>query len=1374
VLVAPPESKGTFAPAAAQGDPFCACSSKLRMMLRNAVLLWVAAASAQPLTALPADGEIQRLPVIDKQDIRFDGLSIGGKPFQKRVFALAQDNYGFLWLGTDEGLYRYDGYGLRQYSHDPGNPRSLTDNTVMLIYKDRAGILWIGTVSGGLDRFDPAGDTFTHYRHDPNDSQSLRNDYIAALYQDRTGAMWVDTVDGFDRLDVASGRFFHYPDPAGEIERRQVVREFYEDSQGNLLVGYAQGLYKVDRASARLSRIWNSPRSGFSGPSNPGVQNPGVQWLPTRGGMAWFTSLSENMIGSVNTGNGRCTCYAPPWDGAHNPPSIEFHRILEDRSGVLWIGSRKGLFRVDSDRKNFVRYADQPDHGLGGLIWALLEDSEGNLWVGSEAGLTRFQTRPPAFLNYRKDPGNPNGLRSNKVLSVLSDGRGFLWIGTNAGLNRLDRKTGQVVVYQNNPRDTHSLSHNTVTAIKEDGTGKLWIGTQGGGLNRFDPGSGRFVAYRHNPADSQSLGSDDIRGLALSPGGVVWIATVGGGVNRFDPGTGRFKTYRNDPRIPGTLSEDVVFEVFIDRTGTLWAGTFWGLNRLDRDTERFTIYHHDEHNRASLSNDGITSIDEDHQGTLWIGTRAGLDRFDRNRDSFEPVTTRNGLANDYIQDIREDGRGHLWLATHEGLSEYDPRTGKVHNYSEADGLSGDFANPTLTERSAVTPEGELIFGSGYGLTMLNPARVFTNAFRPPVVLTNFFLFNQPVVPSRNSPLRRPIWATHALTLEHWQNQFTIEFSSLSYVAPQSNRYRYKLEGFEKSWNEVGADRRTATYTNLPPDKYVFRVQGSNDDLLWNDTAVSMEITVLPPWWGTWWFRSVAFLSVACLAFVAYQWRIRSLRLAAHRLELQVDQRTRELRLARDAADSANRSKSAFLANMSHELRTPLNSILGFSALLREGKASGEQQQRDLEMINRSGHHLLGLINNVLDLAKVESGRTELHLEPCDLKNLVAEIAEMIRVRADEKNVALRVVETPGSPRAVRTDGVKLRQVLINLLGNAVKFTEKGSVTLTVNSRAAEDGRRLVLIFEVEDTGIGIAADDQARIFDAFTQAGKPRTNKGTGLGLTISREFVKLMGGTIEVASTPGHGSRFRVELPADPVKESELPQPETEEGRIIGVELDRPDYRVLIVEDGEENRIVLQRLMENAGFQVRCGEHGAQGVEMFQSWRPHFIWMDLRMPVMDGKEAVRRIRDLDGGRNTKIVAVTASAFASERDDVMAAGMDDFIRKPYRPSEIFDCMARHLGLRRVFRRSQKEQRRVLLSKEGLEALPRELVGELQTAIVRLDIEQVEGVIARISQYDPEIGQQLTHMAAHFAYTAMLKAVQPEDDKSPGVSTVERT
>jgi signal transduction histidine kinase len=701
---------------------------------------------------------------------------------------------------------------------------------------------------------------------------------------------------------------------------------------------------------------------------------------------------------------------------------------------------------------------------------------------------------------------------------------------------------------------------------------------------------------------------------------------VGGGVSRFDPGTGHFKTYRNDPRIPGSLSHDVVWAVHMDQTGTLWAGTNWGLNRFNGDTERFTVYLRDEHNRASLSNNGITSIYEDHQGTLWIGTRAGLNRFDRHRDSFERITTQNGLANDYIQDIREDGRGNLWLATHEGLSEFNPRTGKVHNYSGADGLPDNFANPTMTERSAVTPEGELIFGSGYGVTVLNPARVSTNPFRAPVVLTNFLLFNQAVVPSDDSVLRQPIWATEALTLEHWQNQFTIEFASLSYVAPQRNRYRYKLEGFEKSWNEVGADRRTATYTNLAPDKYVFRVQGSNDDLLWNETGVSLEIIVLPPLWGTWWFRSIALLGAAVLAFSAYRMRIQSLRVAAQRLELEVDNRTRELKTARDAADSANRAKSSFLANMSHELRTPLNAILGFANLLREDGVS-EKQRADLNIIHRSGEHLLGLINDVLDIAKIEAGREKLEIAPCDLRELIRDVTGMALIRAVEKNLELSVIHSPDFPEFVETDAKKLRQMLINLLGNAVKHTERGMVTLNLNAQSGADSEHVLLSFEVHDTGIGIAPEDQERILEPFVQVGTTLRQKGTGLGLAITRQFAVLLGGSIEVSSAPGEGSLFRLKIPAKRAEPVIADSAAAEREYVLSA--DQQEYRILVVDDALENRQLLERLLQHAGFQVRVAEDGEQAIDIFQAWRPQFIWMDLRMPGMDGAEATRRIRAL-------------------------------------------------------------------------------------------------------------------------------------------------
>jgi signal transduction histidine kinase/CheY-like chemotaxis protein len=481
------------------------------------------------------------------------------------------------------------------------------------------------------------------------------------------------------------------------------------------------------------------------------------------------------------------------------------------------------------------------------------------------------------------------------------------------------------------------------------------------------------------------------------------------------------------------------------------------------------------------------------------------------------------------------------------------------------------------------------------------------------------------------------------------------------------------------------------------------------------------------------------------------------------LEDLVAQRTTELVKALDQAQAANEAKSVFLTNMSHELRTPLNAILGFSNLLRESSVS-EDQRRDLDIICRSGEHLLGLIDAVLDVAKIEAGRRVLEIAPCDLESIVRGVTEMMRARAEEKKLALALVAAPGFPRYVRADAARLRQVLINLLGNAVQYTAEGSVTLRVNSRTAADAEHLVLVFDVEDTGIGIAKEDQARIFEPFVQVGKSEGPKGTGLGLSITRQFIELMGGTIQVESSPGQGSRFRVEAPVAVAQELEVKAHAAQRERNFSLEAGQPEYRVLIVEDERENWMVLARLLEDAGFQVRVAEDGERGIEIFREWRPHFIWMDLRLPGMYGVEAACRIRALDGGREVKIAAVTASGFGSERSELLIAGLDDLVRKPYRPSEIFDCMARHLGLR--YRRGDAPPagRAVELRPEDLATLPEHLRTELRAAVIDLNAERIAGVIERITERDAALGSMFASCASRLAYTAILGALEPNQSR----------
>jgi signal transduction histidine kinase/DNA-binding NarL/FixJ family response regulator len=666
------------------------------------------------------------------------------------------------------------------------------------------------------------------------------------------------------------------------------------------------------------------------------------------------------------------------------------------------------------------------------------------------------------------------------------------------------------------------------------------------------------------------------------------------------------------------------------------------------------------------------------------------------------------------------------------------------------------------------------FGSRNGLASFYPDRLADNSYVPPVALTDFRLFNKSVHPGENSPLQQPIWSTRSLTLTHEQGIFSLEFAALSNTAPENNRYRYRLEGLETEWNEVSSRQRLATYTNLPAGNYVFQVQGSNSNQVWNQAGVSLAITVLPPWWATWWFRGIVGLVIAGLAFGAYQSRVRILRLGAARLELQVSQRTAELlertgelQIAKDAAEAANRAKTIFLANMSHELRTPLNAILGFSNLLREGDVS-EWQRNDLDIISRSGEHLLSLVDEVLDVAKIEAGRGVLEIAPYDLTTMVRDVMDMMCARAQMKGLALLHVESSQLPRYVRADGPRLRQVLINLLGNAIKFTEAGSVTLRLDAGRADDEGRFLLTFHVEDTGSGIAPEDQARIFEPFVQAG-PAATKGSGLGLAITRQLVELMGGMVNVESTPGKGSRFRVEVPVFVQEESEAAAARGDRGRITGLETGQPEYRILVCEDEPTSAAVLLRFLQSAGFQVRVAENGAKGVELFQSWRPDFIWMDLRMPVMNGVEAAKRIRGIEGGSGVKIAAVSASAFAEERSEVLAAGMDDFVRKPFRPAEIFDCMARHLGVR--YRRSEaqpyaRRESPPPLRPEALEALPEELRGELREALAVLDLERIARVIRRVSERDSVLGCALSYAAGRLEFTAIYRALETSEEPGP--------
>jgi signal transduction histidine kinase/ligand-binding sensor domain-containing protein/CheY-like chemotaxis protein len=1292
------------------------------------------------------DGTIV-LPVIDKQDVRLIPLSSGGEELKHWIFGIAQDHRGFMWFATAGGLFRYDGYTLTPYLQDPNNPNSVSSKSLSTIYTDRSGILWLGT-GNGLDRLDPARGVFTHYRHQSRADTGLSSDNVECIYQDRSGTLWIGTHNGLDRFEPSTGGFVHFThnpeDPASLSDN--YVRTIYEDRSGNLWVGTQRGLNKLDPATGRSKHFFHDPKN----PRSLGDDRV-FSVVEDRSGVLWVSSLRGDGLNALDVTTGEFTRYSfhAERQGAESTRGVV--SMHADADGSLWLcTTESGLLRLDAQRTQFSRYLD-------GDAERIFEDAEGVMWVGTRnQGVFRFPRKPPAFVVYGRK------LPEGDIQSVGSDSEGYVWIGTAAGVLRLDRKSGQLTRYLHDAKKPHSISNGLVSAIAEDHSGTMWFGTYGAGLNRFDRATGQFYVYKHDPKDPGSLSSDRVLALLVDHEGILWVGTEQEGLDRFDPRTGKFKAYRPNRDDPRSLPRTGVQSLHEDRPGALWIGNEDWLERFDRKSQSFTGYHNDPNDPGSLSKSDFPAIHEDRQGALWIATGDGLNRLDPS-GAFTKFTMKDGLPDLVIRSILEDRRGDLWLSTDNGLSHFFPQTKRFQNYFESDGLPSNKLD-VLGQEACQTASGEMVFASANGLIVFDPDQISPNSYVPPVVLTDFLLFNKPVSFGRNSPLQIPIWGTDAITLNHDQGIFALEFAALSYVDPERNRYRYRLEGLEKDWNEVDSTRRSQTYTNLTPGHYTFRVQGSNNDRVWNEAGVKLAITVLPPWYATWWFTTALALCVAGVLFAAHRVRLRALRLTAAKLEREVAERTVELKaakesaeVAKEAAETANRAKSAFLSHMSHELRTPLNAILGFARLLREGGAS-ETQRGDLDIIHRSGEHLLGLINDVLDIAKIESGRATVEIAPCDLGRLVRDVTDMMRVRAAEKNLELRLEQPPDVPQFVETDAKKLREMLINLVGNAVKHTEKGSVTLRLNSKTGPDAGHVRLSFEVQDTGIGIAPEDQERIFEPFVQVGKETRQKGTGLGLAITRQFAVLLGGSIRVSSTPGEGSIFRLEFP---VTEAAPVVTESSAEREYVLEVGQPECRILVVDDDPENRGLLQRLLERAGFQVRVADGGAQGVEMFGSWRPHFVWMDLRMPEVDGPEAAQRIRALEGGRDVKISAVTASELTHS-----AAGMDDLVHKPYRARDIFETMARHLSVR--YRSSDATLAPVaespgVLRAEALAALPEGLRAELTNAVISLNISRITPVIKRISEIDPVLGSALKFHADRFAFTKVLQALQ--DSKS---------
>lgn len=1036
------------------------------------------------------------LPAQTLSDLTFSHYTVDDGLSQGTIYSLLHDRKGFMWIGTQDGLNRFDGYDFRTFKNDPRDPGSLSNNWVWCLHQDSSAMIWAGTFGGGLNRFDPRTERFTVFRApDTLDNRRQRNS-IRAILEQPAGTLWLGCDYGFARFDSRTGdmQFLDLPETLGN------VTAVLPRDAGSLWLLALGRLVVFDIATESIRRI---------DPIEPATPNFLVM---SRGADGLW-------IGSTDAGLWR-------YDGAGLRPAAtglaEIGTMLNDARGWLWVGTQNGLYvgrdtpGQPLDLARYIYRPDDPDGLTNSTILSLGHSRDRAVWVGTRAGLLRYDPHQRKFTRYRPlSDGRESGLSFHLVNPILETKGEILWVGTARGLNRFDLSAGgpidtaPVTWFFADPADPEgSLSSSYILSLCEDSDGNLWVGTRRGGISRLHavdgtvPPEPRISHFRNDPGDPGSVGSNNINALYQDRGGVIWAG--GGGLNRYQPESGTFHRYRNDPDDPASINHNHVFVIYEDRAGGFWVGTASGLHRFDRDTGRFVRYTADPADSMSLSNDIVLSIHQSpRDGALWVGTASGLNRVVPpavpGDSGFHFITWRegDGLPNDCIYGILEDDHGRLWMSTNKGVVRFDPAATPptLRAFTVDDGLQGDEFNQNAFCR---TVRGEMFFGGTNGLNHFHPDSIRDNPYLPPLVFTRFQILNQSVpiaatLPEgRTSPLPVAISEAKTIRLGHRDDVISLEFAALNFTHSEKNRYAYRMEGFDDGWIESGT-RRFVTYTNLDPGDYVFRVRAANNDGVWNPRPTELRLHIAPPPWQTWWAWLIyAMLAVAMVAGIV-QLRVRT---AARRLE-------EAARIERARLEEREEVRRKSSADFHDEAGNVLTKITLFLEMARR---SADGQTRLLGFLDKIEENAATLSSGMRDFIWILDPDQDSLFDTLErLRGFGDGLFEHSAIRFHSDGLADRL-------RDVVLDIDDRRAILLvfkEAMNNCLKYSQAAAAHFGV----ALDGE-----------GLEVYLRDDGRGFDPAAT--------GDGYGLGNMRRRAEKIGAHLTIESAPGAGTTVRLRRP--------------------------------------------------------------------------------------------------------------------------------------------------------------------------------------------------------------------------------------------------